>query len=1380
LFAGITFNSGAGSFVLNGNAISLSGDVTNNSTNAQTVNLELDLSGADRNINAAAGDITLGGVIGGSYGITKSGAGALTLSGANTYTGATTVTAGTLNVTSGGVINNTAVTSIGGAGGGSAVLSIAGGSLTATAGNYVWDSSINVGYTNGGAGALKLGSGALSASRQLGLGNNGGYGACTQTGGTASVGGFLALGLGTGTGVFNQSGGTYTQAGPVTDGAGGTGVINLSGTAAFNQTSTGGDSLWVGEGGTGMLNVSGSASLSIVSGNDGLQLGRNTGGVGVVNLLGGTVTAKAVYKGGGTGTLNFNGGTLKASVANTAFFTGLTNAYVRSGGGTIDNNGLAITIGQALLAPAGSGVSATGLAITGGSGYIDTPLVTITGGGGSGATAVATVTNGAVTGITITNPGINYTSVPTFVLLGGGGSGASVATGTATVVANTGGGLSFAGTGIVTLSGTNTYTGGTAVNGGTLQITDDTQLGAVPGATAVNITLNGGTLYNNNSTPVVAAKRTVSLGAAAGYLQAGWGPKTLTVNGLITGTGALGINWDGGPVILAAANNYQGNTTIGTAGPSYSIDNNANAILKLGINNALPYGAGKGNVVFGTSANSNTATFDLNGHNARINGLTGSANAIIDNRSGTGTYTLTLGDNNQNGTFSGVIKNTAGSLALTKTGSGTLTLSGANTYSGPTTVNTGTLNLTGSIASAVTVNSGATLAGTGTCGGAVTVAGMLAPGNAGAGTLAVSGTLTLNGGSVLNMELAGTTASDKIALTGGFAASGTTTVNLTALGGFGTGTYPLITGATGISAANFAVGTAPSGYGYVLGAGGGTLSVTVVTTPAAPTGLSATAGNTMAALGWTASSGAASYNVKRSTTSGGAYTTIATGVTATGYSDTGLTNGTTYYYVVSAVNAAGESPDSAQAGVVPVPPAPVITSATTAGGTNGSAFSYQITASNSPTSYVASGLPTGLSVNTGTGLISGTPSVTGTFGASISATNAGGTGSATLTITVQPPAPVISSATTANGKNGTAFSYQITASNTPASYAASGLPTGLSVNTGTGLISGTPSVTGTFGATISATNAGGTGSATLTITVLPPAPVISSATTAGGTSGTAFSYQITASNTPTSYAASGLPTGLSVNTGTGLISGTPTTTGVTSATISATNAGGTGSATLTITVLPAPPAAPTSLTATGTGAAASLTWASSSGATGYMVWRSLTSGSGYAVLAGGTTAATSYTDAGLTNGTTYYYVVRAMNAGGSSGNSNQAIATPLTVVQSWRQANFGTIENSGKAADNADPDGDGWTNAQEFAAGTDPNNRASVLKISQMQANGNNMIVGFPTVAGKTYRLEYSGTLQSGSWTAVQDGIAGTGGTIQVTDTGGAAQPQRFYRIVVR
>src|SRR5208282_524808 len=87
--------------------------------------------------------------------------------------------------------------------------------------------------------------------------------------------------------------------------------------------------------------------------------------------------------------------------------------------------------------------------------------------------------------------------------------------------------------------------------------------------------------------------------------------------------------------------------------------------------------------------------------------------------------------------------------------------------------------------------------------------------------------------------------------------------------------------------------------------------------PAAPTGLTATGSNAVVALSWTASSGATSYNVGRSVTSGSGYTTIAGGVTAAAYFDDSVSNGTTYYYVVSAVNAAGASANSSQASAMP-------------------------------------------------------------------------------------------------------------------------------------------------------------------------------------------------------------------------------------------------------------------------------------------------------------------------------------------------------------------------------------------------------------------------------------------------------------------------------
>ncbi len=88
------------------------------------------------------------------------------------------------------------------------------------------------------------------------------------------------------------------------------------------------------------------------------------------------------------------------------------------------------------------------------------------------------------------------------------------------------------------------------------------------------------------------------------------------------------------------------------------------------------------------------------------------------------------------------------------------------------------------------------------------------------------------------------------------------------------------------------------------------------TPPAAPANLQATAGNAQVSLSWTASSGATSYHVKRSTTSGSGYMQIAAPAAAS-YSDTGLTNGTAYYYVISALNAAGESVNSTQATATP-------------------------------------------------------------------------------------------------------------------------------------------------------------------------------------------------------------------------------------------------------------------------------------------------------------------------------------------------------------------------------------------------------------------------------------------------------------------------------
>lgn len=169
-------------------------------------------------------------------------------------------------------------------------------------------------------------------------------------------------------------------------------------------------------------------------------------------------------------------------------------------------------------------------------------------------------------------------------------------------------------------------------------------------------------------------------------------------------------------------------------------------------------------------------------------------------------------------------------------------------------------------------------------------------------------------------------------------------------------------------------------------------------------------------------------------------------------------------------------------------PVPVVSSGSVTVAPSG-AVNYQIVATNSPTSYGATGLPMGLSINTMTGLITGNVPATApiVYTIGISATNFNGTGNGTLTITVLPPPPVITSALAENIQDDVLFTYQITATNSPTSFSATGLPSGLAVNTSTGIISGT--ITGIAEGTVytiglSATNAGGTGTSTLTLTVI--------------------------------------------------------------------------------------------------------------------------------------------------------------------------------------------------------------------------------------------------------------------------------------------------------
>ncbi|NBV86131.1 MAG: hypothetical protein EBS01_07690, partial [Verrucomicrobia bacterium] len=260
-----------------------------------------------------------------------------------------------------------------------------------------------------------------------------------------------------------------------------------------------------------------------------------------------------------------------------------------------------------------------------------------------------------------------------------------------------------------------------------------------------------------------------------------------------------------------------------------------------------------------------------------------------------------------------------------------------------------------------------------------------------------------------------------------------------------------------------------------------------------------------------------------------------------------------------------------------LPQIPVVSNAQlSATARSGQAFNYQITATNSPTGYVAGGLPAGITLNPTTGLISGSLGAVTSAQAqavTLQAVNAGGTSeSVTLNLTLLPAAPVINnpslSYTVANGGSVT---YQITASGSPASYSATPLPAGLSLNTSTGAITGRVTVSGIYKITIGAANDGGVGTAVLTLQVGSPAPVITSPISATAQVGVPFVYVISADGSPTlTYSGSSNVSWLKF-VSPNLLAGTATSTAPVEARLFATNTDGTGNATLYVNVLPAKP-----------------------------------------------------------------------------------------------------------------------------------------------------------------------------------------------------------------
>jgi len=275
------------------------------------------------------------------------------------------------------------------------------------------------------------------------------------------------------------------------------------------------------------------------------------------------------------------------------------------------------------------------------------------------------------------------------------------------------------------------------------------------------------------------------------------------------------------------------------------------------------------------------------------------------------------------------------------------------------------------------------------------------------------------------------------------------------------------------------------------------------------------------------------------------------------------------------------------------PGAPVISSLSTATATVGASFTFTVTSSPAPLSFLATGLPPGLTLAPGSsGLISGIPTSAGTYPVQLSATNAIGTGpTATLALTVNPSAsaPVMTSAAVVPATAGTTLTYNLTASNAPSSFAVTSgtLPAGLTFG-GTS-IGGIPTQVGQTTIWLAATNTAGQGPALGVLFNVAPAantPVITSNGTANAQVGQNFSYSITATHSPTGFAAAGLPASLTVNLTTGVISGVPASATTTAASVSLTASNASGASNpkiLLLTVASAPATSVITSASTGSG-----------------------------------------------------------------------------------------------------------------------------------------------------------------------------------------------------
>jgi large repetitive protein len=259
------------------------------------------------------------------------------------------------------------------------------------------------------------------------------------------------------------------------------------------------------------------------------------------------------------------------------------------------------------------------------------------------------------------------------------------------------------------------------------------------------------------------------------------------------------------------------------------------------------------------------------------------------------------------------------------------------------------------------------------------------------------------------------------------------------------------------------------------------------------------------------------------------------------------TSGGTYAFTAQVADSEAPAATATQSFTLTVDTGPVITSADSATFAVGAAGSFTVTATGSPAPELSESgaLPAGLTFNSATGVLAGTPAAGtgGSYSITFTATSTAGSVTQAFTLVVDA-GPVISSADSATFTAGTAGSFTVTATGyPPPSLSESGtLPAGLTFNSATGVLAGTPAAGtgGPYPVTITATSSAGSVTQAFTVLVDVP-PAISSADSATFTAGTAGSFTVSTTGYPApSLSLSGtLPAGLTFNSATGTLSGTP-------------------------------------------------------------------------------------------------------------------------------------------------------------------------------------------------------------------------------------------------